>query len=157
MRQVTGLAETYSTARETLEAESAAAAAAAGDGKTEPSSGKNGTSAHTLEGHRQTMAGVVPRLYQLLSNAVEADDARARSQEMSGGNGSPGAGVAVATEGIRAVLHGKPWLWVGDAFVPADQVRQERSKKTAQTASLVWTASSVVCPASPGRPASKQQ
>lgn len=65
------------------------------------------------------MAGVVPRLYQLLSNAVEADDARARSQE-SGGT-PPGTGVM---EGIRAVLHGKPWLWVGDAFVPADQVRQ---------------------------------
>ncbi|CAN0259506.1 unnamed protein product, partial [Ectocarpus sp. 4 AP-2014] len=26
------------------------------------------------------------------------------------------------TERVRAVLHGKPWLWVGDAFVPADQV-----------------------------------
>ncbi|CAN0159855.1 unnamed protein product, partial [Hapterophycus canaliculatus] len=55
--------------------------------------------AHALEGHRQTMAGVVPRLYQLLSNAVEADDAR-----------------------VQAVLCGKPWLWVGDGFVPADQV-----------------------------------
>lgn len=124
---MTGLAETYSSARETLEAGSAAAAA--GDTTTEPPAGKNGTSAHTLEGHRQTMAGVVPRLYQLLSNAVEADDARKRSQEMSGGDGSGNPGTrtgmvtGVATEGIRAVLHGKPWLWVGDAFVPADQVR----------------------------------
>lgn len=77
------------------------------------------------------MAGVVPRLYQLLSNAVEADDARARSQESggsgSGSGGNPGKGVA--TEGIRAVLHGKPWLWVGDAFVPADQVSQTKEKK----------------------------
>lgn len=125
-RQVTGLAETYSSAREALEAESDVAA---GDANTEVSPRKNAaaTNAHTLEGHRQTMAGVVPRLYQLLSNAVEADDARARShsqESYGGGNGSPGAGVTVSTEGIRAVLHGKSWLWVGDAFVPADQVRQ---------------------------------
>ncbi|CAN0436052.1 unnamed protein product [Scytosiphon promiscuus] len=65
------------------------------------------------------MAGVVPRLYQLLSNAVEADDARARSQRESA-DGNPGTGVV--TEGIRAALYGKPWLWVGDGFVPADQV-----------------------------------
>ena len=121
---MTGLAETYSSVRETLEADSATAAAAvAGDTKTPP--GKSGTNAHTLEGHRQTMAGVVPRLYQLLSNAVEADDARKQSQEMS--SSYPGAemmaGTGVASEGIRAVLHGKPWLWVGDAFVPADQAR----------------------------------
>lgn len=67
------------------------------------------------------MAGVVPRLYQLLSNSVEADDAGARSQEVGGG--TPAAGTGVLTEKIRAELHGKPWLWVGDAFVPADQVR----------------------------------
>lgn len=125
---MTGLAETYSSAGETLEAETDAAAA--GDTKTELSPGKNSThnnnkTTHTLEGHRQTMAGVVPRLYQLLSNAVEADDegARAHSQESGGNPGTRTAGMAVATERIRAVLHGNPWLWVGDAFVPADQVR----------------------------------
>lgn len=70
------------------------------------------------------MAGVVPRLYQILSNAVEADEARTRSQKGGGGGNNPGAGMVV-TERVRAVLHGKPWLWVGDAFVPADQVMKK--------------------------------
>lgn len=71
------------------------------------------------------MAGVVPRLYQLLSNTVEADEAGARPQGGGGGDGAPipATATGVITEGIRAVLNGKPWLWVGDAFVPADQVR----------------------------------
>lgn len=61
------------------------------------------------------MAGVVPQLYQLLSNAVEADDAREPGTENK--ESSRGA----LTEDVRAVLHEVPWLWVGDAFVPADQ------------------------------------
>lgn len=73
------------------------------------------TNAHALEGHRQTMAGVVPQLYQLLSNAVEAEDARELGAE---GKESDRSAV---TEDIRAALHEVPWLWVGDAFVPADQ------------------------------------
>ncbi|CAN0549229.1 unnamed protein product, partial [Ectocarpus sp. 12 AP-2014] len=113
-RQVIGLAETFSAAREALEG---APAETGGDGDDKATSLRD--NAHTLEGHRQTMAGVVPRLYQILSNAVEADEARSRSPEGSGGGNNPGVMV---TERVRAVLHGKPWLWVGDAFVPADQV-----------------------------------
>lgn len=65
------------------------------------------------------MAGVVPRLYQLLSNAVEEDGTG------GGRHGAVGEGgnVAAVAEAIRTVLHGKPWLWVGDAFVPTDQVK----------------------------------
>ena len=58
----------------------------------------------------------MPKLYQLLSNAIEADDASRSGLE---GNTGPGS----TTESIRAVLHEAPWLWVGDGFVPADQVR----------------------------------
>ncbi|CAM9133150.1 unnamed protein product, partial [Laminaria digitata] len=121
-RQVTALAETFSELREKLlptESSSTAPPATAADGD---SKGGDGTSsspqqnARTLEGHRQTMAGVVPKLYQLLSNAVDADDAR-----RSGVDGNTGPGRE--TESIRAVLHEAPWLWVGDGFVPADQAR----------------------------------
>lgn len=110
---MTALAETFASNREKLEA----SGAAGGDGKVgDENKATPKENAHTLEGHRQTMAGVVPRLYQLLSNAVEAEEAQGPGAE---GEASRG----VVTEGIRAVLHEVPWLWVGDAFVPADQVR----------------------------------
>lgn len=69
------------------------------------------------------MAGVVPRLYQLLSNAVEGDGAAEAGQWRGGGDASTGVTVNTISDRIRAVLHSAPWLWVGDAFVPADQVR----------------------------------
>lgn len=136
--QVIGLAETFSAAREALEAAPADTGGGGDDKTTSP-----GDNAHTLEGHRQTMAGVVPRLYQILSNAVEADEARSRSQEGGGGGGNnPGV---VVTERVRAVLHGKPWLWVGDAFVPADQVMKKYKKSRVviighQQTVLYWVA-----------------
>lgn len=113
--KVTALAETFTKVRKALEATPAATAAAGvagGDGDI-PSPQQN---AHTLEGHRQTMAGVVPRLYQLLSNAIEAEDAQGQGTE-------GGAGRKMITDGVRVVLHEASWLWVGDAFVPADQAR----------------------------------
>lgn len=73
--------------------------------------------ARILEGHRQTMAGVVPRLYQLLSNAVEAHDARQQKGDVTTNSTS-----LARMEGVREVLNDASWLWVGDAFVPADQV-----------------------------------
>lgn len=121
-KQVTGLAETFSAAHEKL---NVVDNGGEGGGNTNETSPEEKANAHTLEGHRQTMAGVVPRLYQLLSNTVEAEDTSARSQE---GGDTTGAGAGVMTEGIRGVLHGKPWLWVGDAFVPADQVGQIKDR-----------------------------
>lgn len=70
-----------------------------------------------LEGHRQTMASVVPRLYQLLSNAVEAHDARQQR-----GDATTNSTSLARMDGVREVLNDASWLWVGDAFVPADQV-----------------------------------
>lgn len=118
--QVTGLAETFSANRKVLEASatdipSTGGAVSAGQGVSASASPRS-QDTHTLEGHRQTMAGVVPRLYQLLSNAVEADDARGLERENE-------ATRPVVTQALRSVLHGASWLWVGDAFVPADQVR----------------------------------
>lgn len=110
-KQVTALAAMFTKNREQLEASSSAKDT--GGDSSVPSPEKN---AHTLEGHRQTMAGVVPQLYQLLSNAVEADDARETGAESKDSDHR-----MALTEGVRAVLHELPWLWVGDAFVPADQ------------------------------------
>lgn len=74
----------------------------------------------SLEKNRRTMAGVVPKLYQLLSKAFEADDA---GEPATGSCESDRRAVA---EAVRAVLHEVPWLWVGDSFVPAAQASVER-------------------------------
>lgn len=113
--QVTGLADEFSGVRDELVAAPRRASA-----KNASASSGSKQSAHTLEGHRQTMAGVVPRLYQLLSNAVEG-----HSEGERRGGDDAAAKHRATIEGIQGVLHGKPWLWVGDAFVPADQARED--------------------------------
>ena len=50
---------------------------------------------------RQKVTSVVPVLYQMLSAASSS---------------------SVQRENVRQVLHGKPWVFVGDRFVHAEQV-----------------------------------
>lgn len=111
LAQITGLAEAFAKTRDELSATSG------DDADGDPD--RQAKNVHTLEGHRQTMAGVVPRLYQLLSNTVEGESERGQAY----GPGDAPTKYDVVVEAIRGVLHGAPWLWVGDAFVTADQAR----------------------------------
>lgn len=106
--QVAALAATYTNVRDRLQASSSSSIASPPE-----------TYAYTLQGIRQIMAGVVPKLYQLLSKAFEADD----GEELA--TGSCGSDRGAVAEDVRAVLHKVPWLWVGDSFVPAAQASVE--------------------------------
>ncbi|CAM9585905.1 unnamed protein product, partial [Chrysoparadoxa australica] len=64
------------------------------------------STAEEAESYRQTLAGVVPTLYQHLSNAGQSHRIRCSS----------------IAERLRKALHESPWLWMGDRFVTASQV-----------------------------------
>lgn len=118
--QVTGLADEFAKVRNKLTAPDRAQTGSNAPEAKDGAPSSSARNAHILEGHRQTMAGVVPRLYQLLSNAVETNAEGERGQD----NEFLAAARQGRIESIKEVLHGTPWLWVGDAFVPADQARK---------------------------------